>query len=80
MWGLSDTRSDDDQRVRAGRWQPCRSIYEKDALLAPLEPDMTAPPHAMAPGLAAEDYYRGTVTGHEPPAESPAEAEGGSVR
>ncbi|WP_278262296.1 NADH-quinone oxidoreductase subunit NuoH [Nocardia sp. AG03] len=36
-------------------------IYEKDRLLAPLEPGMTAPPHAMAPGADAGDYYLGRV-------------------
>lgn len=38
-------------------------IYEKDRLLAPLEPGMTAPPHAMHPGTTEGDYYRGTVPG-----------------
>jgi len=38
-------------------------IYEKDRLLAPLEPDMDPPPHAMVPGTTHEDYYRGRVTG-----------------
>ena len=37
-------------------------IYGKDKLLAPLQPDMTAPPHAMAPGSTDEDYYRGNIT------------------
>ncbi|MEV0945650.1 NADH-quinone oxidoreductase subunit NuoI [Rhodococcus sp. NPDC049939] len=37
-------------------------IYEKDRLLAPLEPGMVAAPHPMSPGATAEDYYRGTVT------------------
>ena len=36
-------------------------IYEKDQLLAPLEPEMAPPPHAMAPGATDEDYYRGRV-------------------
>ncbi len=36
-------------------------IYEKDRLLAPLSAEMTAPPHAMAPGSTNEDYYRGDV-------------------
>ncbi|KAA0097925.1 NADH-quinone oxidoreductase subunit NuoI [Mycolicibacterium sp. P1-18] len=36
-------------------------IYGKAKLLAPLTPDMTAPPHAMAPGSTDEDYYRGNV-------------------
>ncbi|MBM7243929.1 NADH-quinone oxidoreductase subunit NuoI [Rhodococcus fascians] len=51
-------------------------IYEKDSLLAPLEPDMVPPPHAMAPGCSAEDYYRGAVTG----AESEADTDRGPVR
>ena len=38
-------------------------IYEKDRLLAPLEPGMDPPPHAMVPGTTHEDYYRGRVTG-----------------
>ncbi|WP_459546757.1 NADH-quinone oxidoreductase subunit NuoH [Nocardia sp. X0981] len=38
-------------------------IYEKDRLLAPLTPDMQAPPHAMAPGTTEADYYLGRVTG-----------------
>ncbi len=37
-------------------------IYDKDRLLAPLQPGMTAPPHAMAEGSTDEDYYRGNVT------------------
>ncbi|UGQ60168.1 NADH-quinone oxidoreductase subunit NuoI [Rhodococcus pyridinivorans] len=36
-------------------------IYEKDRLLAPLEPGMQPPPHLMAPGATDEDYYRGTI-------------------
>ncbi|MFB7874289.1 NADH-quinone oxidoreductase subunit NuoH [Nocardia sp. NPDC056064] len=36
-------------------------IYEKDRLLAPMEPGMAAPPHAMAPGTDAGDYYLGRV-------------------
>ncbi|WP_040835408.1 NADH-quinone oxidoreductase subunit NuoH [Nocardia brevicatena] len=51
-------------------------IYEKDRLLAPLEPGMQAPPHAMRPGTTEADYYLGTVRGAE---ERPTEAaEGGS--
>ncbi|WP_369027988.1 4Fe-4S binding protein, partial [Nocardia farcinica] len=38
-------------------------IYEKDRLLAPLEPGMTAPPHQMRPGTTAADYYTGAVNG-----------------
>jgi NADH-quinone oxidoreductase subunit I len=37
-------------------------IYGKDKLLAPLQPEMTAPPHEMAPGSTDEDYYRGNIT------------------
>lgn len=36
-------------------------IYEKQDLLAPLEPEMTAPPHDVAPGATAQDYYLGRV-------------------
>ncbi|MFC9437272.1 NADH-quinone oxidoreductase subunit NuoH [Nocardia sp. NPDC057030] len=38
-------------------------IYEKDRLLAPLQPGMTAPPHAMQPGTDESDYYLGNVLG-----------------
>lgn len=38
-------------------------IYEKTDLLAPLGPDMVAPPHAMVAGTTEEDYYAGRVTG-----------------
>ncbi|EUA20941.1 4Fe-4S binding domain protein [Mycobacterium kansasii 662] len=37
-------------------------IYEKDRLLAPLLPEMTAPPHPRAPGATDKDYYLGNVT------------------
>jgi NADH-quinone oxidoreductase subunit I len=37
-------------------------IYEKDQLLAPLQPGMTPAPHPRAPGATDADYYRGTVT------------------
>lgn len=40
-------------------------IYEKDRLLAPLQPGMSAPPHAMYPGATEGDYYRGNVPGGE---------------
>lgn len=40
-------------------------IYDKDRLLAPMEEGMRPPPHPMAPGTTAEDYYTGTV----PPAD-----------
>ncbi len=37
-------------------------IYGKDKLLAPLQPGMQPPPHAMAPGGATDDdYYLGHV-------------------
>ncbi|RVW03600.1 NADH-quinone oxidoreductase subunit NuoI [Rhodococcus spongiicola] len=51
-------------------------IYEKDRLLAPLQPGMEAPPHPMAAGTTDEDYYRGTVTGA---AAEPAQAESGEA-
>lgn len=36
-------------------------IYDKDQLLAPLQPGMTAPPHAMAEGATDDDYYLGNI-------------------
>ncbi|MFD6106453.1 NADH-quinone oxidoreductase subunit NuoH, partial [Nocardia salmonicida] len=36
-------------------------IYEKDQLLAPMQPGMTPAPHPMAPGADAADYYLGRV-------------------
>ena len=39
-------------------------IYDRQRLLAPLEPEMTAPPHAMAPGATHFDYYRGNITAY----------------
>ncbi|MDR1799791.1 MAG: 4Fe-4S binding protein, partial [Bifidobacteriaceae bacterium] len=41
-------------------------IFEKDQLLAPLEPGMLAAPHPMAPGTSDDDYYAGAVTGPTP--------------
>lgn len=38
-------------------------IYEKQNLLAPLQPGMVAPPHAMYPGADEGSYYRGEVPG-----------------
>lgn len=38
-------------------------IYEKQDLLAPLEPGMLPPPHPMVPGTTETDYYRGGVGG-----------------
>lgn len=37
-------------------------ILERDQLLAPLEPGMTAPPHPMPPGATDKDYYLGRVS------------------
>ncbi|OBJ73180.1 NADH-quinone oxidoreductase subunit NuoI [Mycobacterium sp. 1274756.6] len=37
-------------------------IWEREQLLAPLEPGMTAPPHPMPPGATDKDYYLGNVT------------------
>jgi NADH-quinone oxidoreductase subunit I len=41
-------------------------IFEKQDLLAPLQPGMAAPPHAMVDGTTAKDYYEGKVTGATP--------------
>ncbi|WP_250506583.1 MULTISPECIES: NADH-quinone oxidoreductase subunit NuoI [Bowdeniella] len=38
-------------------------IYEKQDLLAPMEPGMLAAPHPMVEGTTDDDYYRGEVTG-----------------
>lgn len=38
-------------------------IYEKQNLLAPMQPGMIAPPHAMYPGADEGSYYRGEVPG-----------------
>ncbi|OLT15699.1 NADH-quinone oxidoreductase subunit I [Serinicoccus sp. CUA-874] len=38
-------------------------IYEKHQLLAPLRPDMLAPPFPMVEGMEERDYYQGKVTG-----------------
>lgn len=37
-------------------------IWEREQLLAPLEPGMTAPPHPMPAGATQIDYYLGNVT------------------
>lgn len=37
-------------------------IYDRQRLLAPLEPGMVAPPHPMAPGATHFDYYLGNIT------------------
>ena len=36
-------------------------IYDKDQLLAPLQPGMTPPPHPMAEGATDDDYYLGNI-------------------
>ncbi len=36
-------------------------IYGKDKLLAPLQPGMALPPHAMYPGTTDTDYYLGNL-------------------
>jgi NADH-quinone oxidoreductase subunit I len=41
-------------------------IFTKEDLLAPLLSGMEQPPHAMAPGTTAIDYYEGKVTGTPP--------------
>jgi NADH-quinone oxidoreductase subunit I len=41
-------------------------IFEKRQLLAPLQEDMLAPPHPMAPGMTERDYYLGKVAGATP--------------
>src|SRR4051794_4312811 len=43
-------------------------IYEKDRLLAPLEPGMTPAPHPRAEGKTDADYYLGNVLGSIQPA------------
>jgi NADH-quinone oxidoreductase subunit I len=40
-------------------------IYGKDKLLAPLQPGMEPPPHAMVPGATDEDYYLGRIVGKD---------------
>jgi NADH-quinone oxidoreductase subunit I len=37
-------------------------ILERDQLLAPLQPGMTAPPHPMPAGATDKDYYLGRVS------------------
>ena len=41
-------------------------IFEKVDLLAPLLPGMVEAPHAMPPGMDAQDYYAGRVTADRP--------------
>ena len=36
-------------------------IWGKDKLLAPIQPGMQPPPHAMEPGSTDEDYYLGKI-------------------
>jgi NADH-quinone oxidoreductase subunit H len=48
-------------------------IYEKDRLLAPIQPGMSAPPHDMYPGTDEGDYYRGDVPGGAPDPDAPRE-------
>ncbi len=38
-------------------------IYEKEDLLAPIQPGMVQPPHSMIDDFVAQDYYDGKVTG-----------------
>jgi NADH-quinone oxidoreductase subunit I len=38
-------------------------IFDKDQLLAPLQPGMAAPPHSMVEGTTAKDYYEGNIAG-----------------
>ncbi|HLV03986.1 NADH-quinone oxidoreductase subunit NuoI [uncultured Georgenia sp.] len=38
-------------------------IYEKQDLLAPLQPGMLAPPHPMVEGTDDDNYYRDEITG-----------------
>ena len=51
-------------------------IYEKDQLLAPLEPGMEPAPHAMIPGTTAADYYRATMGTPTPETGRPQESQG----
>ncbi|RBO93984.1 NADH-quinone oxidoreductase subunit H [Nocardia puris] len=53
-------------------------IYEKDRLLAPLEPGMTAPPHAMYPGATETNYYLGEIPDGDERRTAAAGAEGGA--
>lgn len=45
-------------------------IYEKDQLLAPLEPGMTAAPHPRQEGMTDADYYLGNVLGDIQPSDT----------
>ncbi len=38
-------------------------IYEKEDLLAPIQPGMVQPPHSMIDDFVAQDYYDGKVKG-----------------
>ena len=53
-------------------------IFDKQTLLAPMQPGMVPAPHEMYPGTTEEDYYRGAVTEAapgtttaDPPVETP---------
>ena len=50
-------------------------IFEKADLLAPMLPGMLKPPHAMAPGTTAKDYYEVNVRGATPEQIADAEAQ-----
>ena len=41
-------------------------IYQKADLLAPLQPGMVTPPHAMVPGTTERDYYANKIKGASP--------------
>ncbi|WP_405182324.1 NADH-quinone oxidoreductase subunit NuoH [Nocardia sp. NBC_01377] len=49
-------------------------IYEKQQLLAPMEPGMSPVPHAMHPGTTEGDYYRGDIPGGHGPGATTAPA------
>ncbi|NUS57279.1 MAG: NADH-quinone oxidoreductase subunit I, partial [Streptomycetaceae bacterium] len=51
-------------------------IYDKHRLLAPLQPGMDPPPHAMQPGATEQDYYLGAVSPHSPAANGAPSANG----
>ncbi len=51
-------------------------IYEKQQLLAPLQPGMIAPPHPMVEGMEERDYYLGKVSGATPAQEQWVEEHG----
>ena len=51
-------------------------IFEKKDLLAPLQPGMVEPPHAMVPGTTERDYYSNTIKGASPDQVTTASSEG----